>query len=83
MESAPGAAFGEAFLRAGKLRREWIEFRSLPAAEARLSWLAERILPAPDYMREQYSGGGADALPVLHLRRWIGGLRKLVHAGRR
>jgi hypothetical protein len=80
LERSPGAAHGADILCAGKLRREWIEFRAIPAARTRLVYLAERLFPARDYMREQYPEAATQSLPLLYLRRWVAGLRRLVPA---
>jgi hypothetical protein len=72
---------GADLLRAGRLRREWIEFRAMPATP-RLAYLAERAFPSREYMRERYPEAAARSLPRLHAKRWLEGLGKLVRAAR-
>lgn len=74
LESSPLAASGAAFLRAGRLRREWLELRAVPTVRTRLAYLAGRLLPDAEYMRERFPGASGGALPLLHARRWLGRL---------
>jgi len=82
LEGSPGAAYGEDLLHAGKLRREWIEFRAIPTTRTRLAYLGERLFPTREYMREQYPDAAAHSLPLLYLQRVVAGCRRLV-LGRR
>lgn len=74
IEHSPAAASGAAFLRAGHLRREWLELRAVPTMRARMAYLAGRALPDADYMRERFPGSADRALPLLHAQRWLGRL---------
>lgn len=74
LERRPMAASGAAFLRAGRLRREWLELRAVPTVRTRLAYLAGRLLPDAEYMRERFPGASGGALPLLHARRWLGRL---------
>lgn len=74
LEGGPEAASGAAFLHAGRARREWLELRAIPTPRARLAYVANRLLPTSDYMRERYPDAAGRALPLLHARRWLEGL---------
>jgi hypothetical protein len=78
----PVAESGAEFLNAGRLQYEWIEIRAIPGAGARMSYLAQRTFPAPDYMRERYPDAAGHSLPLLHARRILNGLAKLRPARR-
>lgn len=74
LEAGPGAAAGAALLGAGPLRREWLELAAIPTMRTRIAYLAGRLVPSADYMRERFPESGKRALPLLHARRWLGGL---------
>jgi hypothetical protein len=78
----PVAESGAEFLNAGRLQYEWIEIRAIPGAGARMSYLAQRTFPAPDYMRERYPDAAGHSLPLLHARRILNALAKLRPARR-
>lgn len=70
LEGAPHRASGADLLRAGRLHREWIELHAMPTAGVRVAYLARRILPTAEYMRESRAGPTESRLPALHFRRW-------------
>lgn len=72
LESSAAPRSGADLLRAGRLRREWLELKAIPTMRARLSYLAGRALPDAQYMRERFPDAGRRALPLLHARRWLG-----------
>lgn len=74
LERSPMATSGAGFLRAGRLRREWLELRAVPTMRARLACLAGRVLPDASYMRERFPDAQGRALPLLHVQRWFGRL---------
>lgn len=74
LERSPMATSGAGFLRAGRLRREWLELRAVPTMRARLACLAGRVLPDASYMRERFPDAQGRALPLLHAQRWFGRL---------
>ncbi len=74
---SPQAQSGAELLKAGRLRREWIEWRAIPGVRARLGYLAARAFPAAEYMRERYPESTATSLPMLYARRGWTGLRRL------
>jgi len=74
LEKSPAARSGADLLGAGRLRREWIELRAIPTMRARLAYLAGRAIPDAEYMRERFPDARGRALPILHARRWLGGL---------
>ena len=76
LEKSPAAESGADLLRAGKLAREWLELRAIPTAWARAMYLANRVLPSRDYMRERFPDSPDRALPILHARRWLEGIGK-------
>ena len=73
LERGAAPRSGADLLRAGRLRREWLELKAIPTMRARLAYLAGRALPDAQYMRERFPGSSR-ALPLLHARRWLGGL---------
>jgi hypothetical protein len=73
------ATTGSALLNAGRWRREWMEFHAIPS-RLRLAYVAERALPANEYMRERYPDSLPTPVTALHVRRWIEGLGKLLLA---
>ena len=73
LERGAAPRSGADLLRAGRLRREWLELKAIPTLRARLAYLAGRALPDAQYMRERFPGSSR-ALPLLHARRWLGGL---------
>ena len=77
------AQSGAEFLGAVRLRREWMELRAIPRAASRFNYLAERAFPSREYVRERYPESSASPLPLLHARRWLEGLGKMVRARRR
>ena len=83
LERSPAAESGAAFLRAGKIGREWLELRAIPGASARLTYLANRLVPSADYMRERFPDEANRALPLLHARRWLQGIGGRLSARRR
>ena len=74
LERSPVATSGAAFLRAGRIGREWLELRAIPTSRDRLTYLANRLVPSADYMRERFPDEGNRALPLLHARRWLQGI---------
>jgi hypothetical protein len=74
LERGPDAQSGAAFLRAGKIGREWLELRAIPTFRDRLTYVANRLVPSADYMRERFPDGANRALPLLHARRWLHGI---------
>ena len=61
----------------GRLSREWLEIMAIPGAWPRISYLANRAFPTPEYMRERFPDSTARSLSRLHLRRLREGLSKL------
>ncbi len=80
---SPQAQSGAELLTAGRMRREWLEWRAIPGAGARLAYLAERAFPSREYMLERYPESSSRPLPALHARRWLEGLGNLLHLRRR
>ncbi len=74
---------GADLLKAGRLRREWIEFRAIPGAHSRLSYLAARAFPSSEFMHERYPQSHPRALFALHALRWREALGKMTHTRRR
>ena len=64
----------------GKLHREWLELRAIPRLRDRLTYLAARAFPAREYMRECYPDAPGRTLAVLHARRMINGLGRMLAA---
>lgn len=83
LERSPDAQSGAAFLRAGKIGREWLELRAIPTFRDRLTYLANRLVPSADYMRERFPDQANRALPLLHARRWLQGIGGRLPARRR
>lgn len=77
LERSPRAQSGARFLSAGKLVLEWLELRAIPTSSGRLTYLANRLFPCAEYMRERFPDSASRALPVLHARRWLGLGRRL------
>ena len=77
------AQSGAAFLRAGKIGREWLELRAIPTVRDRLTYVANRLVPSADYMRERFPDEANRALPLLHARRWLQGIGGRLSARRR
>ncbi len=54
---------------------QWMNFRALPTASARIRWLWRRAFPPMDYLREFYGDMGGGALMRERMRRLSGRLR--------
>lgn len=76
LDTGPHRSSGAALQGAGRLYREWLELRAVPTVRARLSYLARRVLPSEEYMRDGHAEAADSPLPALHLRRWAFGLRR-------
>ncbi len=83
LQRSPRANSGAAFLRSGKLALEWLELHAIPTNSARLGYLAGRLLPRADYMRERFPNAPNRALPLLHAQRWAEGVARRWSAHRR
>lgn len=64
------------YLRAGWLRREWMDFRAVRGVSGKLRFLAEVAFPPVDYMRGRQAGDGSRWLPWLYVRRAAAGVAK-------
>jgi uncharacterized LabA/DUF88 family protein len=68
---------------ASKIGREWLELRAIPTFPDRLTYVANRLVPSADYMRERFADDANRALPLLHARRWLLGIGGRLSARRR
>lgn len=82
LEHSPAAESGASFLRAGRFGREWLELMAIPRVGARLAYLASRVVPSVDYMRERFPDCAGHALPLLHARRWLEGIGRRLFTGK-
>lgn len=62
-----------AYLRAGALGRQYMDFRALPGLGPRLRFLRELVFPPASYMRARYAGVRPSWLPWLYARRALAG----------
>jgi hypothetical protein len=62
------------YLRAGRVQREWLDFRALEGAGRKLRYLRELVFPPAAYMRAMY--GESAPLAWLYLRRAARGVAK-------
>jgi hypothetical protein len=62
------------YLKAGLIRRTWINFGSLPGPKARLQYARELLFPPVSYMRDKYGSTHVAWLPWLYLRRFSEGV---------
>ena len=74
LRSSDAARSGARLVRAHGMRREWLELCAIPAPAARLRYLATRLFPSAEYLRERFPGDAERALPILHARRWLEGV---------
>jgi hypothetical protein len=73
------AAFGSTVdrsLGAGPRRRDWLDFRALPGARARLAFLRETLWPDADYLRARAPDSAAASVLRLRLSRITRGLAR-------
>jgi putative nucleotidyltransferase-like protein len=64
------------YLGSGKLRQQWMDFRSLDSLRDQLRLVREIFFPPASYMRDKYSQARVAALPWLYWRRVVGGFLK-------
>lgn len=65
---------GARLLDAHGAHREWLELRAIPTMAARVRYVATRLFPSGEYLRERFPDAAERTLPVLHARRWLAGL---------
>ena len=70
------------YLKASKLRQEWMDFEALDGFTSRLRYLRELFLPPAAYMRSKYLHAENDWLPLLYARRAFDGLAKRLKTSR-
>ena len=64
------------YFAGGVLRQQWMNFCAIPGISRKLRFISQTLFPPADYMRVKYPEGGW--LPVLYLRRAVGGLAKRI-----
>jgi hypothetical protein len=74
LERSPDAASGAKLLRAGRIGREWLELRAIPTNSARIAYLAARVCPRSEHLRERFPKARDHGLLALHAHRWLEGL---------
>lgn len=67
-----------AFLHGTPLSLKWHEFWALPTWPLRVSFFRQHLFPPAAYLLQKYSAGSKSWLPWLYLRRFLGGLGKLL-----
>jgi hypothetical protein len=70
------------YLQSSQLGQHWMDFCALGSVSRRLRWAHETLFPPATYMRAKYAGGLFNWLPLLYLRRLIGGVVKRMASGR-
>ena len=65
-----------AYLKAGHLRRRWLDLRAYEGVRERLRFARELAFPPAAYMRERFPRARLDWLPWLYVRRAVGGMRR-------
>lgn len=71
------------FLTAGRMRLMFDNVCALEHWSDRLAWARELAFPPARYMRVKYAGTALDWLPLLYLRRALGGMARLIWPSRR
>jgi hypothetical protein len=65
-----------AYLKAGHLRRRWLDLWAYEGVREKLRFARELAFPPAAYMRERFPSARLDWLPWLYVRRAIGGMRR-------
>lgn len=65
-----------AYLKAGHLRRRWLDLWAYEGVRERLRFARELAFPPAAYMHERFPRARPDWLPWLYVRRAIGGMRR-------
>ncbi len=65
-----------AYLKAGHLRRRWLDLWAYKGVREKLRFARELAFPPAAYMRERFPRARLDWLPWLYVRRAIGGMRR-------
>lgn len=69
-----------AYVRAGPVGREWMDFRARKGLAAKLRYVRTACLPSAEFMRHEYPNAHRAMLPWLYVRRATGGIWKRARA---
>ena len=79
LRSAGQSELASRYLHASRFERGWIEFQSVTGWGRKWRYIRENLFPPAEYMRQKYPHAKSrGTLPILYLKRAVGGIKKRV-----